>query len=256
MNINVEAGTIAALLLGMCRATGFMLIAPPFNTKSVPPQAKALFSMVLTIAMLPTIRADIGPEPTFALMVGGAVSELVLGAALGFLVSLLFSAVQVAGDLIDLASGFALQPAFDPQAMTMHSSIGKLHSLMATTLLFTSGGHLMLVRGFAMSYDALPLAGGLPTHNLGPMLVHGISTMFLSALQIAGPMIAVLFLTDMALALLSKAAPGLQVFQLGMPLKMFMVLGLLALTIPLLPAAVQALVTDGIRMMLHLGGAG
>lgn len=246
-------GTVAALLLGMCRATGFMLIAPPFNTRAMPSQAKALFAMVLTIALMPTIREDIGPDPSFALLIGGALSELVIGAALGFLVSLVFSAVQIAGDLIDLASGFALQPAFDPQAMTMHSAIGKFHSLMATTLLFTSGAHLMLVRGFVQSYDALPLGGGLPTDDLGPMLIHGISTMFLSALQIAGPMIAVLFLTDMALALLSKAAPGLNVFQVGLPLKMMMVLGLLALTIPLLPAAIEALITEGIRMMLHLG---
>jgi flagellar biosynthetic protein FliR len=249
---------VAALVLGMCRAAGFILVAPPFNTRNLPAAARAVMALVLTIALMPTIRDDLAGQDTLGvpLLIGAAVSEVAIGAALGFLVALLFTAVQMAGDLIDVTSGLALQPAFDPQAMTMHSSIGKLHSLMATTLLFTSGAHLILVRGFTQSYEALPIGGGLPTEDLGPLLIHGISTMFLSALQIAGPMIAVLFLTDVALALLSKAAPALNIFAVGLPLKTFVVLGLLALTIPLLPAAVHSLVEQGVRSMLHLAGGG
>lgn len=256
MDITASGATVAALLLGMCRAAGFILVAPPFNTRNMPGAARAAFALLLTVALMPTIRDDLSGKDALGvpLLIGGAVSEIAIGAALGFLVSLLFTAVQMAGDLIDVTSGLSLQPAFDPQAMTTHSSVGKLHSLMATTLLFTSGGHLMLVRGFAQSYQALPLGGGLPTDRLGPLLVHGVSTLFLSALQIAGPMIAVLFLTDLALALLTKAAPALNIFAVGLPLKTFIVLGLLALTIPLLPAAVHSLVEDGVRSMLHLGG--
>lgn len=256
MDFTVSGATVAALLLSVCRAAGFVLIAPPFNTRNLPAAARAGFALALSVALVPTIRDDLSGTDALGvpLLIGGAVTEVAIGAALGFLVYLLFVAVQMAGDLLDVTSGLALQPAFDPQAMTMHSSIGKLHSLMATTLLFTTGGHLMLVRGFVESYGALPLGGGLPTDRLGPLLVHGMSTLFVSALQIAGPMIAVLFLTDVALALLSKAAPAMNVFAVGLPLKIFVALALLALAVPLLPAAVESLIEDGIRSMQHLGG--
>ena len=79
-------------------------------------------------------------------------TEVVIGAALGFVVQVFFTAVQMAGDLIDVTGGFSLQPAYDPLAMTQNATIGRLHYLLAITLLFTSGGHLLIVKGFATSY--------------------------------------------------------------------------------------------------------
>src|SRR3712207_9421375 len=84
----------------------------------------------------------------------------------GFVVHVLFASVQYAGDLIDLTGGFSLQPAYDPLSMTTSSSVGRLHYLLATTLLFTSGGHLLTVRGFATSYEGVPVGGPVPTEPL------------------------------------------------------------------------------------------
>src|SRR3712207_9193247 len=76
----------------------------------------------------------------------------------GFVVHVLFASVQYAGDLIDLTGGFSLQPAYDPLSMTTSSSVGRLHHLLAMTLLFTSGGDLLVGGGFATSY--VGTAGG------------------------------------------------------------------------------------------------
>src|SRR4029079_5652720 len=115
-----------------------------FASKSIPAPVRGAFSLLLAVTVLPTLKGQV-PEVTVSFLVTTAVTEVAIGAAMGFLIALLFVAVQHAGDLIDVAGGFSLQPGFDPLSLTMNSSIGRLHYLMATTLLFTSGGHMMII---------------------------------------------------------------------------------------------------------------
>ena len=132
--------------------------------------------------------------------------------------------------------------------------VAKLQLQLASTLLFTSGGHLLMVRGFVESYKGLPLGADLPVKHLAQDLIQAMSMMFLSALQIAGPMVAVLLLADIALALLSRAAPALNVFQTSFPVKIMLTLSLLALTFPLLPSALNTLIEQATRAIVSLKG--
>ena len=251
MDLEVPAVTLVALLMATARAAGFVLLAPPFNTRAIPAPVKGALALALSVALFTRIAADM-PEPTAGFIVVGAVTEVVIGAALGFVVQVFFAAVQFAGDLIDVSGGFSLQPAYDPLSMNTTGSISRLHYLLATTLLFTSGGHLMIVRGFATSYEGLPVAGGVPTDHLAEMLITAFSMMFLAAMQIAGPMVAVLLLSDVALALLSRAAPALNIFAIGFPVKIMLTLALLGLTFPLLPPALDSLLEQATRAIVSL----
>ena len=253
MDLSVPATTLAALLLGTARATGFVLLAPPFNSKSIPGPVKAAFALALSVLLSTQIAAGL-PQPTAGYLLVTAVTEVVIGAALGFVVQVFFTAVQMAGDLIDVTGGFSLQPAYDPLSMTQNATIGRLHYLLAITLLFTSGGHLLIVKGFATSYVGLPVGGDVPTDQLAAVLLKAFSMMFLAALQIAGPMVAVLLLADVALALLSRAAPALNIFTFGFPLKIMLTLVMLGLTFPLLPPALDTLMEHATRAMLSLRG--
>ena len=251
MDLEVPAATLAALLLGTARATGFVLLAPPFNSRSIPAPVQGAFAMALSL-LLSTQIAPSMPEVTAGFLVVAAVTEVVIGAGLGFVVQLLFTAVQMAGDLLDVTGGFSLQPAYDPLAMTQNSNVGRLHYLLAITLLFTSGGHLLIVKGFATSYEGLPVGADVPTDQLAAVLLTAFSMMFLAALQIAGPMVAVLLLADVALALLSRAAPALNIFAIGFPVKIMLTLAMLGLTFPLLPPALDTLLEHGARAMMSL----
>ena len=251
MELQVPAVLLASLLLGTARAAGFVLLAPPFNARSIPAPVKGALALALAVALSGRIAPGL-PEPTTGFLVVAAVSEVVIGAALGFVVQLFFTAVQMAGDILDVTGGFSLQPAYDPMSMTMNSSVGRLHYLLATTLLFTSGGHLLIVRGFATSYEGLPVGGSVPTEQLAHVLITAFSMMFLAAVQIAAPMVAVLLLADVALALLSRAAPALNIFAIGFPVKIMLTLALLGLTFPLLPPALDALLEQATRAMISL----
>ena len=251
MDLEVPAVTLVALLLGTARAAGFVLMAPPFNSRSIPAPVKGALAMSLSVLLSTTIAPTL-PEPTSGFVLVAAVTEVVIGAALGFVVQVLFTAVQMAGDLIDLTGGFSLQPAYDPLAMTNNSSVGRLHYLLATTLLFSSGGHLLIVKGFATSYEGMPVGSDVPTEQLGAVMIRAFAMMFLAAVQIAGPMVAVLLLADVALALLSKAAPALNIFSFGFPFKIMLTLLMLGLTFPLLPPALDALMDHAVRAMVSL----
>jgi flagellar biosynthetic protein FliR len=241
--------TLAALLLGTCRAAGFVLLAPPFNTRVVPAPVKGALALALSVLLSTQIAPGL-PQPTAGWLIVTAITEVIIGAALGFVVQVLFTAVQLAGDLIDVTGGFSLQPAYDPLSMTSNQTIGRLHYLLASTLLFTSGGHLLIVRGFATSYGGMPVGGSVPTDQIAQVLITAFSMMFLAALQIAGPMVAVLLLADVALALLSRAAPALNIFAIGFPVKIMLTLSLLGLTFPLLPPALDALLEAATRAMI------
>jgi flagellar biosynthesis protein FliR len=253
VDLSVPAVTLAGLLLGTCRAAGFVMLAPPFNSRGIPAAVKGALALALAVALLHKVTAGL-PAITPGFLIVSALTEVTIGAGLGFIVQVLFSAVQMAGDLIDLTGGFSLQPAYDPLNMTMTSNVGRLHYTLASTLLFTSGGHLMLVRGFATSYEGLPVGGTVPTDQLGSILMTALSMMFLAALQIAGPMVAVLLLADVALALMSRAAPALNIFQMGFPVKIMLTLAMLGLTFPLLPPALDTLMEHATRAMMSLRG--
>ncbi|HYH24984.1 MAG TPA: flagellar biosynthetic protein FliR [Blastococcus sp.] len=251
MDLSVPAVTLAALLLGAARAAGFVLLAPPFNSRVIPGAVKGALALALSV-LLSTQIAPTLPTPTAGFLVVTAVTEVVIGAALGFVVQVLFTAVQMAGDILDVAGGFSLQPGYDPMAMTQNSSLGRLHYLLATTLLFSSGGHLLMVKGFATSYTGLPVGGEVPADQIAAVVITAFSMMFLAAVQIAGPMVAVLLLADVALALLSRAAPALNVFAMGFPVKIMLTLAMLGLTFPLLPSALDGLLEQGARAMMSL----
>jgi flagellar biosynthetic protein FliR len=177
-----------------------------------------------------------------------------VGASLGFITALLFAALQAAGDLIDLFGGFTLAMAFDPLSLNQSSIFGRFYNLMAMTLLFATEGHQLVLRGFMQSYEALPLNALFSLETFSRLLVEGVGEMFLAAVQIAGPLIAVLFLTDVAFGLLNRVAPALNAFQLGFPAKIFLVLTLSGTAIATLPAALDALVDQAVSAVVQLTG--
>jgi flagellar biosynthetic protein FliR len=122
------------------------------------------------------------------------------------------------------------------------------------TLLFASDGHQLVLRGFLQSYKTLPLNETLSMETLNRLVTDGLGELFLAALQIAGPLIAVLFLTDVAFGLLNRVAPALNAFQLGFPAKIFLVVTLSGTAITVLPRALDGLVTKAVSAVVFLSG--
>lgn len=227
-------------LLVMGRIMAFLVIAPPFNGRSVPMRVKGALAAGVALAITPNLAGTARFTDMFSLA-WAVVYQLGTGALLGFIALLLFSAVQTAGDLVDVFSMFTMSQLLDPITNVQSGVFGRIQNLIGTTLLFASGGHLLLMQGLLRGFRVAPLQ----PPSLGEAaarLVGNLSTYVVSALEICGPIVAVLVLADIALGLVSRAVPSLNIFQLAFPVKTVLTVALASIAVALLPQAVGALV--------------
>jgi flagellar biosynthetic protein FliR len=253
MFIPVDMAWLEATMLAGVRITAFVMIAPPFSYGGIPVRIRAMLAMGLALAMSGTVAPgyqNLDTWPFFAALT----LQVLTGAALGFLVSLCFSAVQAAGGLIDMFGGFQLAQAFDPQSLINGAQFTRLFHLTALTLLFSSGGYQLVLGGLARSFTAVPLSGAFEPGPVASVLVDGVVQLFLAAVQIAGPLLLVLFLADAGLGLITRVAPALNAFAMGFPVKILLTLGLVGFTYAALPGVVDALVDQVLRMMTAVRG--
>jgi flagellar biosynthetic protein FliR len=186
-------------------------------------------------------------------------TQVLIGAAMGFATQLLFAAIESAGSLIDLFGNFqvasAYDSAYDPLSMNTNSVFGRFHQMFAILLLLTSGGHLLIIGGLLNTFRYLPLMAAPDLSSWASVLTTAFGMFFSIGVQIALPLIAVLFISDLALALLTKVAPGLQAMNVMMPAKVGMTLLLVGMSFPVLPHAMDRLVSLINQAMSTMAGA-
>jgi flagellar biosynthetic protein FliR len=250
VTFDLAPALVTGYLLAFLRAAAWVFVCPPFGTRSVPTMVKVGLAGALALVVGPHLAQQAVPLEVAPLLTASAL-QIAAGLALGFLGVLLFATFSFAGGLIDLVSGYSVAQLFDPGNNAPVSIFGQFYSVLATTLLFAIDGHLLLVRGFLTSFSAAPLTH-LSTQTLAKLLTGDIALFFVSALEIAAPLLAALFLAEAALGLLSRAAPQMNIFQLGLPVKILVTLTLAGLALPLLPDAVSGMANQVVRQSLDL----
>ncbi|MDQ4504127.1 flagellar biosynthetic protein FliR [Sinomonas sp. ASV322] len=251
-NVPIDQAFIEAVILAAVRVTAFLFVAPPFAHNAFPARIKAMLGVGLGLAVANRAGAGYGARDA-AGFVTGLVLELVTGLALGFLVYLVFAAVQSAGSLIDLSGGFQLAQGYDPLNMVNGAQFTRLTHMAALALLISSDGYQLVIGGLAGTFGSLPLAGGLDLAHPVQAMTTAVSGLVVDALQIAGPLMVVLFLADLGLGLLTRVAPALNAFQLGFPLKVLMTLMLAGVLFLALPRIVSSLAQQSARLLLGVG---
>ncbi|MFJ7287101.1 flagellar biosynthetic protein FliR [Curtobacterium sp. NPDC098951] len=252
MELSIDADRLEATMLAGVRLVAFFVIAPPFSYRAFPATVKVILGIGLAIGVAPRVAAGyeslaIGP---FLLAL---LTQLLVGLALGFLVFLVFAAVQSAGALVDLFGGFTLAQAYDPQSQVNGAQFTRLFQMAALALLFASGGYQLIVAGLVRSFDAVPLTGTFDLGGLASVLVTALTQMFLSSLQIAGPLVVVLFLADVGLGLLTRVAPALNAFQMGFPIKIGLTVVFAGALFMALPSVVSSLTGDAVAAITGRG---
>ncbi|MEC5150071.1 flagellar biosynthetic protein FliR [Cryobacterium sp. GrIS_2_6] len=249
MNITLDFTWIEAVMLAGVRLIAFLVIAPPFSYNAFPLRIKGMLSLGLALAVSPVVTPGYVSPDTGGFILA-LLLEIVVGGMLGFLVLIVFSAVQSAGNLIDQFGGFQLAQGFDPQAMVNGAMFTRLYQMTALALLFASGGYQLIIGGLTRSFTAIPIGGGMDLAAPVQAATNAVGQLLLSAVQIAGPLIVVLFLADAGLGLLTRVAPALNAFALGFPLKILITLTLGASAFVALPRIVSALTDTAVTTML------
>jgi flagellar biosynthetic protein FliR len=251
MGLGLDMNAVEAVMLAGVRIVAFLFIAPPFSHSAIPARVKAMLSVGLALAVSPTVVPGYHQQDTGPFLVD-LVLQVVAGAALGFLVWLVFSAVQAAGSAIDLFGGFQIAQGYDPGMQINGAQFTRLFQMTSLVLMFTSGAYQLVLGGITRTFDAVPVTGALDLSHPAQLMVTAVTQMFLATLQIAGPLIVILFLADAGLGLLTRVAPALNAFQMGYPLKIMITLSLGGLVFVGLPQLVSQL---GDQAFQAIGGA-
>ncbi|HEX5511429.1 MAG TPA: flagellar biosynthetic protein FliR [Actinomycetales bacterium] len=250
MHVDVPTEVLIGLLMATVRTASWLLLAPPFSHRAIPAPVKALLAIGLGLAVLPDLPDSMRSGLDAGVLAVATAQEVLVGSGLGFLCMVVFAAVKAAGDLLDMFGGFTMAFSVDPQTGGSGSVLGRTYQLTALALLFASNAHLLVLGGLLRTFDVLPVGQLLDLGTLARTLTGAASGMFLAALQIAGPLIAVLFLADVGLGLLTRVAPALNAFILGFPLKILITLVIVALGFSALPHVVDGLADDAARLLV------
>lgn len=228
-------GWLAAFLLPLFRVLGLMTAAPVLSSRAVP--ARARVAIALSVALVATM---VVPPPPGDAGLGSALGWLVaarevgIGLAIGFVARLIFTAFEVAGELVGLQMGLSYAGFFDPSA-GQSNAIGRVVNNFAMLTFVTMNGPLVLVGAVLQSFKAFPLgATQLDWGRFDPIGLGG--DLFATALSIALPFIVLLLFLNVVLGVISRVAPQLNVFAIGFPVTIGSGLALFALAFPLLEA--------------------
>jgi flagellar biosynthetic protein FliR len=234
------------LLWPATRILAMISVAPLFGHANIPATVKIGLGMLLSVAIAPALP----PMPEVAPFSGDGlfilIQQMLIGLAIGFSMKLAFTAVELAGELAALTMGLSFASFYDPNSQSEASSVSQLFGWLALMVFVSSNLHLALLASLTDSFTSLPVSA-LPV-GTGPfklVAAYG-GKIFALGLQFALPIVAALLVTNLALGLLTKAAPQLNLFGIGFPITIgvgFLMISLILpyLTQPLLTTLEQAI---------------
>lgn len=227
MQIVVDMAWIQTVLLVALRLAATLVLTPVFAITGMTARIRVFFILALAVTLTSAMAVPPVPVLSPADLVVAAMSELALGAMLAFGLFTAFAVFQLAGRMMDLQMGFGIASLIDPATRTQSSLLGTLLNLTAIAVFFAVNGHHLLIQGLAFSLAHLPPGRPLEELNYAAMVAQ-FGGMFVFALALAAPVLIVLLLVDVAMAVVARTMPQVNVFIVSMPLKIFVGLFVLA----------------------------
>jgi flagellar biosynthetic protein FliR len=215
----INVNSLPAFMLIFVRVLAFFVMMPLFSYRTVPLPFKIGFSFFLTWLLFYTV--DTGAVQFDSLYIFLILKEILVGLLVGLIAHIIFTAVQVAGGFIDFQMGFAIANVMDPQTGAQSPLTGQYLNIITLLFLLSVDGHHLLIDGIVNSYQFIPLDVFIPFENrtIADFAIYAFSTMFLIAFQLAVPIVGCLFLVDVALGIIARTVPQMNVFVVGLPLK-------------------------------------
>ncbi len=237
MMFTVDIAWILTVVLVAVRIGAAVALTPVLGVSSIPARLRVLFVVGMAATLATGLSGAMSASSvTLANFITAAASEMVIGLALAFGLFTAFATFQLAGRIIDLQLGFGVAGLIDPTTRAQSPLLGFFLNLVAVMMFFSIDGHHVLIRGLAYSLEVVP--PGTSLADLGAaVIVAQFGAMFLYAIAVAAPVVFIVLLIDVVLAVVSRTMPQVNVFVVGMPLKIFVGLVVLALSLQYLTPA-------------------
>lgn len=249
----ISTAQFQLFFLALTRIFAVLIHMPVLGGQSIPNQVRLAFGVTLAIVLIPwqPLPAD-APSLDLFLFAAAILREIILGTLAGYAAGLTFGAMMIAAEAMGLASGFASSNVMNPALGTHGSSFNQLFTILATLFFVVIDGHHWFIQALQRTFVVFPLNQTVLPDSLATVLTMT-SQLIAAGIQLSLPVMGALLLTDLALGLLSRVAPQIQVFFLGMPLKVGVSLVALSIAFGMLLPLLYNLYADiSPRMLLLL----
>lgn len=248
---------LAALIFPLARILALIASAPIYGIKEVPARIKVALALAITLVIAPTLSIPAGLDPASAQGLFVLLQQIVAGLVIGLSMQLIFSAVEMAGDIAGLQMGLGFASFYDPQNATFTPVIAQFLGIIATLAFLAADGHLYMLSALADSFQDFPIGASIPAAHAFRTMAEWGGSLFNHALQFSLPLIGVLLITNLALAILTRSAPQLNIFAVGFPITITVGFVTLLLTLPYLSPLMEYFTHAGLdnvsRIMRELG---
>ena len=234
---SLSPSQIAGFFLIFVRIGAIMFTAPIFSSPRVPVQLRTGICLLLTFLLQPVVAPD-GPQVNFSLIVFGALllREVIVGLVIGYIANLLFSAIEMAGELQDTQSGFGFAGVVDPNFERSSAILGQFQMVLMWLIFMTVNGHHLLMQAIADSFQLVPLGKFAYHEGLTTQMLRLVTNLLLIAIRISAPVLGSVLLADLGMGVLQRTAPQLNIMAVGFQVKIVVAVIVVGLALPFICA--------------------
>lgn len=224
----------AVFLLMLTRCSGIFMIAPFFGSLNIPVTIRAAAAFAFTLVLFPVVGGlgTVAAPPSVWAFAGSVLAELFIGWLIGFIAYVCFSAIHMAGKVMDMQVGFAVVNVMDPTSGQQIPLIGSLLYNLGIIVFLVTNGHHVIITALAESFRMVPLAAMQPNLSLTMLLVDFTNGIFVTGMKIAMPVTFAILLVNVALGILARTMPQMNIFVVGIPLQLMVGVGVLSMLLP------------------------
>ena len=243
--------------LVIARVTPLFWLGPMFSSTFVPARVRGVAAVALSIGLTP-LALHGQHIPTDVLPVAGLIAkELLVGLAFTFAVAALFAGVTVAGSILDLMIGFSFGSLVDPQSGTQTTVLSQLYTMLGVLIFIAIGGDQWMVEGLGKTYELVPLVKSPALGSLVSGAEHAFVSIFVSALEVAAPVMIAMLIADAAFGVVARVMPQLNVFAVGFPAKILIGFLIIGASLPFAAGWIDGQLQSSVSAALstlHVGG--
>lgn len=239
--INYSSDKLIIFFLVVIRTSGLFIMAPVLSDKGIPKLIKLGMIFMFGLLITSTIPNPeiFGEVKTTWQLAGLVFNEILIGFIIGLLFRLIFYGVLLAGTIVGYQIGFMFAQVFDQSNQTQVSVVGRFWYVLAILFFISINGHHLVINGLVESFTVIPPGNFHMSGEIGEMMIKYSAYIFVIAFKIASPVIITLYLTDIALGTIAKTMPTMNVFFVGMPLKIAIGLVVMGLSLPMFTYVIE-----------------
>lgn len=242
-------GWLTAFLFPMARVMGLLASAPVFNNAAQPARIRLVIGLIITLTLVPILPPMPAIPPGSWVGLAVLAQQILLGVLLGFTLRIAFAAIDVAGELIGMQMSLSFAVSYDPQNAGQTPVISEFLGLITTLIFLAMNGHLLVLSVLAESFKLLPVSTTPFGAGSFASFMAWSSVMFSAGLLLALPLIAALLIANLAMGVLARVAPQLNIFAVGFPVTLMSGFIVLMFSIPYFGAAMEKLFDQAFRAM-------